>query len=85
LQRDQCERRVPEPNDDPSKIQYRREMKGPVASLNGIAKATKCARNRLRKNSEIDEIAVRVIADRSERTEEHRIEQREKPWEAIAH
>ena len=50
-----------------------------------IAKASERARDRLREDSEIDEIAVRRIADRSNQVKSDSVHKREQPRKAVAH
>ena len=46
-------------------VKDRRKVKGPVAAFDGIAKTAERARGRLCEDSEIDQIAVHVVFERT--------------------
>src|SRR5579863_9703214 len=69
----------------PDRIEYRREVKGPVAAFDRVAEAAERTRGRLTEYAEVDEVAMHRILRPPEGREQRRVEKASQPEKAIAH
>ena len=74
LKRYERKGRRPDAQEESGSENYRREVKRPVASFNGIAKTPECAGSGLSKDPEIHEVVVKLVSERAQKEKDGRIE-----------